>query len=382
MNWKKGKQKGKKKLFLQKGDAKSSPWIMEELNQINSALSFEFDISKALKLKVNAKKGGCFQGQTHGHKGFLIKANEAKLIINQNKTYSDVLKPMLTADELIGELNSQPKRYVIDFSRRDLLTSQAYKKLFKIVEQTVLPDRETAAKKEKERNKEAKADNPNAKTNKHHANFLANWWLLSYAREDMKKAIKRLNRYIVCAQVTKRPIFEFIEADINPNAALIIFPFEDDYTFGILQSDTHWKWFLNRCSTLKGDYRYTSNTVFDSFPWPQDPTINQIKKVGASAKKLRELRTTLRKKHNISLRNLYRSLENPGKHPLKEAHKELNNAVIESYGVKKKEDLLEILFDLNLQLAKDEKDGRSIIGPGLHPKAKEKFISKDCVSVS
>ncbi|MCH8207845.1 MAG: hypothetical protein IIA62_02115 [Nitrospinae bacterium] len=74
---------------------------------------------------------------------------------------------------------------------------------------------------------------------------MASWWKLSYAREVMKEAIKPFSRYIVCAQITKRPIFEFIETGINPNAALIVFPFEDDYTFGILQSDTPWKWFLN-----------------------------------------------------------------------------------------------------------------------------------------
>lgn len=42
--------------------------------------------------------------------------------------------------------------------------------------------------------------------------------------------------------------------------------YADDYSFGVLQSTFHWIWFINRCSTLKGDPRYTSNTVFDTFP--------------------------------------------------------------------------------------------------------------------
>jgi type II restriction/modification system DNA methylase subunit YeeA len=382
VNWKKGNQKGKKKLFLQKGDSKNSPWIVEELEQINSALSFEIDVSKAKKLKTNAEKGKCFQGQTQGHEGFLIKTDEAKIIISQNKTFSDVLKPMLIGNDLLGKLNSLPSRYVIDFSPKDLLTSKSFKKLFKVVEENVLPDREKSASEEKARNKEVTNENPKANINKHHANFLANWWKLSYAREDMKKTISILKRYIVCVRVTKRPVFEFINSEINPNDSLVVFPFDDDYTFGILQSDIHWKWFLERCSTLKREPRYTSNTVFDSFPWPQNPTAKHIDKIGASAKKLRELRTTLKKKHKISLRTLYRSLENPGKHPLKDAHKELNDAVIQAYGMKKKEDPLEVLLGLNLQLAKDEKDGKDIIGPGLHPKSKGKFISKDCISIN
>ena len=38
---------------------------------------------------------------------------------------------------------------------------------------------------------------------------------------------------------------------------------------GILQSGTHWAWFRAKYSTLTERFRYTSDTVFDTFPWPQ-----------------------------------------------------------------------------------------------------------------
>ena len=38
------------------------------------------------------------------------------------------------------------------------------------------------------------------------------------------------------------------------NDALRVFPFADDYTFGVLQSAFHWVWFVNRCSTPKGSH--------------------------------------------------------------------------------------------------------------------------------
>ena len=87
------------------------------------------------------------------------------------------------------------------------------------------------------------ATNPDAKVNQHHRNFLDKWWLLSDAREEMINGITGLPRYIASGQVTKRPIFEFIGSEIRPNAALIVFPFADDYSFGILQSGIHWAWF-------------------------------------------------------------------------------------------------------------------------------------------
>src|SRR5207253_529854 len=103
--------------------------------------------------------------------------------------------------------------------------------------------------------------------------FLKNWWKLSYARGDMIDSIKTISRYIACGQVTKRPIFEFVSQEIRPNAACMVFAHEDDYSFGILQSSIHWIWCINTCSTLTERFRYTSNTVFDTFPWPQEARV-------------------------------------------------------------------------------------------------------------
>src|SRR5262249_24033664 len=138
------------------------------------------------------------------------------------------------------------------------------KNLFKRVEMKVLPDRQKAAEKEKAENDVALKDNPKAKIAKDQANALERWWLLFRARDEMLKAIAALPRYIVCGRVTKRPIFDFVDSRIHPNDSLTVFPLQDDYSFGILQSNIHWRWFLERCSTLKADWRYTSNTVFDS----------------------------------------------------------------------------------------------------------------------
>ena len=85
----------------------------------------------------------------------------------------------------------------------------------------------------------------------------------------MVSKINGIKRYIVCSRVTKRPIFEFVSSAIRPNDSLNVFPLDDDYSFGIFQSSFHWEWFIERCSTLKSDYRYTSDTVFDTFVWPQ-----------------------------------------------------------------------------------------------------------------
>jgi hypothetical protein len=378
VNWVKGVDSSRKRLSTQEGNDPSKGWSASELDNISASLSFALDVTQASTIRANAALGGCFQGQTHGHEGFLLENEEAQQLKAKDPKNAEVLYPFLIANELVGAKDSLPTRHVIDFYPRGLLEAQDYKELFSRVQKLVLPDREKAAKEEDERNKEALADNPKAKINRHHANFLNKWWGLSYPREDMLTALGGLSRYIACGRVTARPIFEFISPSIRPNDALMVFPFEDDYSFGILQSGLHWEWFKERCSTLKGDPRYTSNTVFDSFPWPQQPTLKAVQAVADAAIALRKQRRADMKAHGLSLRELYRTLDLPGSLPVKDAHEDLDESVRAAYGMTKSDGVLPFLLALNREVADQEDTLQSVQGPGLPAIAQGKnYISSD-----
>lgn len=380
-NWIKGEQLGKKKLFTQVGDDKDSPWEVAELDTINSALSAKLDVTQAKKLSVNANSEACYQGQTHGHKGFLLTPNEAAAMIRESRNNTEVIFPYLIGEELLSVKPPLPQRYIIDLHPHNILAASQYAMPLKRIQELVLPSREAAAEEEKNRNEDVLKDNPKAKVNRHHHNFLKKWWLLSYARAELIEKIRSLPRYIACVRVTKRPIFEFISSGIHPNDALQVFPVADDYSFGILQSGIHWEWFNERCSTLKRDFRYTSDTVFDSFPFPQSPTLSQVKKVATAAVKLRQLRRKVMTENHWSLRELYRTLDLPGDNPLRKAQAELDAAVQEAYGVKTKEDPLKFLLELNFAVAEREAEGLPVVAPGLPPCVKNasEFITDDCV---
>ena len=365
VNWVKGQASGPKKLTKQFGDRLDSPWKVYELADINTALSPGEDITKARPLRVNSESQACYQGQTHGHEGFLLHPNEAVEFYQSVPITREVVFPYLTAEELFASKPPCPQRYVIDFHPHDIVEASRYELLFQRIKDRVLPDREEAAKKEQRRNEEALLDAPKTRVNTHHQNFLKRWWLLSYPRPELISKITQMPRFIVCGRVTKRPIFEFVHSSIRPNDAVQVFPLPDDYSFGILQSGMHWEWFTKRCSTLKGDFRYTSNTVFDSFPWPQAPTRNHVKHVAQTALQLRRLRQKIMTTHGLSLRDLYRTLELPGQNPLKNVHEKLDTAVRAAYGMKKSDDPLTFLFVLNQELAKKEKEGETVIGPGV-----------------
>src|SRR5207237_2718136 len=126
---------------------------------------------------------------------------------------------------------------------------------------------------------------------------------------------------------------------------------------------------------------YTSRTVFDTFPWPQEPRREQIKAVAEAAVALRALRRDTMQKLNCSLRDLYRTLEQPGDNPLRDAHARLDAAVRAAYGMAGGADPLAFLLELNLSCAAKEKAGEKITPPGLPLPEKDHaaFITEDCI---
>lgn len=163
-----------------------------------------------------------------------------------------------------------------------------------------------------------------------------------------------------------------------------VFAFEDDYSFGILQSSLHLEWTQSRCSTLAQGLRYTGDTVFSTFPWPQNSTEAQIKDISSQVDHLMKIRKETMLKNNWGLRELYNTLDIQGENPLRAASEKLDKAVRQTYGMRKNQDTLEFLLNLNIELHKKEQKGLKIIGPGLPPSVKnpKEFISKDYIDIS
>jgi SAM-dependent methyltransferase len=374
VNWIKGKQAGPKMLFRLTGQDREGPWEKVPIQQINSSLSFVTDVAAAVPLKANQNPKPCFEGQQPGHDGFRLEAQERDQLISKDAKSAEVIFPYLNGDELLSGDCKYIPRSIIDFENRSMDVAARYKLAFEHLKKAVLPKWQANAADEK------------SKTGKdagEHQNRLKTWWLLKRPREAMLEAIRPLPRYIVCARVTKRPIFEFLHSHIRPDSSLTVFTFADDYSFGILQSGIHWLWFTTKCSTLTERFRYTSDTVFDTFPWPQSPTLKNIRAVAEAALALRTLRHEIMQANGWSLRELYKSLETPGENRLRTAHAALDTAVRAAYGMKASEDILAFLLKLNLELADKEAKGEAITPPGLPafvPKPSD-FVSKDCVGV-
>jgi SAM-dependent methyltransferase len=360
VNWIKGPWFGDRTLWLDDGQRKVL------LPLITGSLSPDLDLRYALSLGVNQKPKVFFQGQTPGHtKGFVMTEKEARALVATDEKSRQVLYPYIVGDELL-HLGS-PGRWVIDINAPDATAAKAQAPgAFERVRQFVLPDRKSSAQKEAEANQEILSKNPKARVNWHHRNFLAKWWQHSYRREEFLAAILPLDRFITLsatASQKRRPVYTFVSTAIHPSHAVQCFAFDDDYSLGILQSTAHEAWFRGRCSTLKMDLRYTPKTVFNSFPWPQDPSPSEVAGVVSATAQLLKVRESLLSA-GLSLAQQYDSLHDPGKNELLLAHERLDEVVMAAYGFDASTEVLESLLDLNLRIAGREAASQEVRGPG------------------
>jgi SAM-dependent methyltransferase len=393
VNWVKGEEPGVKNLFAQLGDSHDSPWKREEVEYIGPTLTNKTDVTKAQVLVANETAKKCFTGQNPVNAGFFLTPDEARAMFEASPKNREVLFPYMIGRDLLE--HGGPTRWIIDFAQRDLLSAMNYEIPFERVKEKVMP----VVMERAEREKKAKGEDVTRYTR-----IAQRWWQFYDYRPGTIAAINSVPRYIACSRTTKRSIFEFVSNSIHADSKLVIFSLVDDYSFGILQSGIHWEWVVAKGSTLKGDQNYTSDTVFDTFPWPQfevgsdrradrspdgalgesalpPAAIAQITAVAEAARALRQLRREIMAQNGWSLRDLYRTLELPGTNRLRDAQAALDTAVRRAYGMPATADILAFLLKLNLDLAAKEAQGHPITAPGL-PKDfpdPQSLVTADCI---
>ncbi|WP_405417453.1 DNA methyltransferase [Pseudonocardia alni] len=359
INWIKSRDPlpGKRTLWLNETE------LRLDVDVIPSSLSPGVDTRKAVPLSANQKPKVCFQGQTPGvTEGFTLDADERADLIRQDAGSARYIHPFATGDNLLHALVYD--RFIIDLPHRDVLEAERdAPALMRHLREHVLPVRQDAARKQVEQNEEQRSINPRFKPRKHHINFLDYWWMLSYRRTDMVEAVSRNAQYIATARVSTedRPsVFTLVDSSVRPADIVVALPFDDAYTLGVLHSSLHRKWLEARCSHLGTGLRYTSTTVFDTFPWPQTVSSDQVKRIEAVVGEILALRNRNRAA-GMTLARQYDSLRSPGRSALRSLHERLDVAVREAYGFSEEDDVVAQMLALNLDLSDSSE---AVQGPG------------------
>ncbi len=355
-----------------------------EVDEINTSLSPKIDVTHAKILSINISPKRLYQGITPGHEAFVITFEQGRDLIHRDLFSRKVIFPYMTGRDLTSMPAGKPSRLIIDLNDYDSLEIRQFREVYKYVETNILPVREEKAKIEQAQNERLRKDNPNASLNHHHENFLKQWWKHAWGRAELFAQLKGKTRFICCSLVTKRPIFDFVSTDIKISAKLQAFLFDDDYSYGILQSSLHWEWVLMKGTTLEVRPTY-GEEVFNTFPWPQQPTPQQVRIIAQAARMLHEYRReVMRKSERLTMRDLYRSLEKPGKNPLKDLHETLDKAVMAAYGFDEQGDILAQILTLNSVVAAHIENGEPTTAPGIptdYPDPSE-LVSEGCITPS
>jgi len=96
------------------------------------------------------------------------------------------------------------------------------------------------------------------------------WWRFGRNGEQLRAALKPVERYINTPRVAKHRLFVWQAMPSVPDTATVAIARADDATFGILHSRFHELWSLRMCTWLGvgNDPRYTPTTCFETFPFP------------------------------------------------------------------------------------------------------------------
>ncbi len=236
--------------------------------------------------------------------------------------------------------HGKPERSIIDFNDMSLEDASEYALPFEYVKATVKPERNT--------NRDAKAQ--------------TYWWRFLRPRPEMREALTPLSCYFNVPSHSKWFIFIPASVDWLPNNSTNVVASDDFYILGILTSQIHRIWVKSQSSTLKGDTRYTHNTCFETFPFPQNPPTQLVEQIRATAHDLHNYRTEQMEKKQWGITQLYNKFFDEPSSQLYKLHSKLDQLVMQAYQFCPDDDILERLLALNLKLAQKEKRGEPVVG--------------------
>jgi hypothetical protein len=237
------------------------------------------------------------------------------------------------------------------------------------------------------------------------AGYAALWWLHGKPRQELRRYLVGLTRYIATVETAKHRTFVFLDQSILPDNMLVNIAMDDAWALGVLSSHVHVTWALATGGTLEDRPRYNKTRCFETFPFPDpaEPLKARIRQLAEDLDAHRKARQALHP--GLTMTGMYNVLEqlrrgeplNPNDRQvheqglvsvLRQLHDELDAAVLAAYGwedltpallgngsgidsagdaggdtpsgrsaIPGEEDVLQRLVDLNTERAAEERRG-------------------------
>jgi len=259
--------------------------------------------------ELQANHGVAFYGPIPGGRGFVLEEEEAQRLLDRHgDAWRQIIRPYLTGDDLVSRPDQAPSRWIIDFAFMSLEEAMDFGDALQIVRERVKPQRDQTRRE----------------------SYRRNWWRFSEPIREMRSRLAGLDRYIAAPAQGKRILFAWADSWICPSNLTTVFGLDDDFSIGILSSGAHRAWLMAQSSTLEDRTRYTTSSVFATFPWParNEASTN----VAAAVTALLARRSELCLEHSVGLTQLYNLVDEGAFTDIVQMHRRLDRAVADAYG--------------------------------------------------
>ncbi|MBD2036575.1 N-6 DNA methylase [Leptolyngbya sp. FACHB-321] len=273
-------------------------------------------------LKTN--QGKSFQGSIVLGMGFTFddtssdatSISEMHRLIEKNPRNAERIFPYIGGSEVNSSPTQSHQRYVINFGEMSEDEARNWPDLMEILEEKVKPQRDEIIRRGKQIHE-------------------YDYWKFWDKRTEEYQAIAQQDRVLSISRVGNAFAFAFLPTGMVYNEKLVIFSFDKNSPFCILQSRTHEVWTRFFSSTLKDDLQYTPSKCFETFPFPPNWETNPT--LESAGKTYYEFRADLMVRHNEGLTTTYNRFHDPDEtNPdilkLRELHAQMDRAVLDAYG--------------------------------------------------
>ena len=253
------------------GRSENIPLVLDgrEVEEVHSNLTSAVDLTQAQRLLEQREKA--FMADTKGGSFDLEPELAMDLLKEPNphgRPNSDVIVLWVNGSDLTRRRRGL---FIVDFGvARSEDEAAKYQTPYELTRGRVLP----------------------ARLKNKRAAYRDRWWIHVEPRPAMRGALADMARYLATPRVTKHRLFVWLEEPTLADSQVIVFPFEDDFYFGLLQSRVHELWARSQGTQLRereSGFRYTPTTCFETFPFPE-PTEEQRDAIAAAARKLDRIR--------------------------------------------------------------------------------------------
>jgi hypothetical protein len=185
------------------------------------SIGAELDSAKVLKANASLASPGV---KLHGA-GFIVTPEKAATLgLGSLNGLDNFIKQYRNGQDLTGKPRNALIIDLFGLSSKEVL--ERYPLVYLHLTETVKPERDA---------------NGNTKDG---AGYAKLWWLHGKPRQEMRKMLNHLPRYIATVETAKHRTFQFLGAEILPDNMLIAIALDDAYCLGVLSSKMHVTWAL------------------------------------------------------------------------------------------------------------------------------------------